>query len=171
MAIWRLRVSLTLRSGHRKVTELLSAAGARHILVQRLTPESVVRRCPTCSKRAPKRAARAAGQPLMKGGDVTEGREKLRSMLRTTLGDEPVFQVSRRAEWTLRALSGGYARESDKSDAMAGPYRLIGESLESFAAFAGSPEDEGIQNRLSSSGRPYFSSVVTVPRRREREPA
>ena len=70
-------------------------------------------------------AARAAGQPLMKGGDVVNGREKLREMMRTTLGAEPVFQVSRRAEWTLRALSGGYAREADKSEAMPGPYRLI----------------------------------------------
>jgi hypothetical protein len=116
-------------------------------------------------------AARAAGQPLMKGGDIVTGREKLRGMMRTTLGAEPVFQVCRCAEWTLRALSGGYAREADKSEAMPGPYRLIGESLESFAAFAGSPEDEVTPNRLSSSGRPYFSSVVTVPRRRERAPA
>jgi hypothetical protein len=43
-------------------------------------------------------AARATGQPLMKGGDVVNGREKLREMKRTTLGAEPVFQVSRRAE-------------------------------------------------------------------------
>ena len=52
-------------------------------------------------------ASRAAGQPLMKGGDVVNGREKLREMMRTMLGAEHVFQVSRRAEWTLRALSGG----------------------------------------------------------------
>jgi hypothetical protein len=97
-------------------------------------------------------AARAAGQPLMKGGDVVNGREKLRGMMRTTLGAEPVFQVSRKAEWTLRAMSGGYAREADKSDATPGAYRLIGESLESFASFAGSPEDEGTPNRLTQGG-------------------
>jgi hypothetical protein len=115
-------------------------------------------------------AARAAGLSPVKGGDVVNGREKLRGMMRTMLGSEPSFQVCRRAEWTLRALSGGYAREADKSEATQGPYRLIGESLESFAEFAAIPEDEGKPNRLTPDGRPYLSHSP-VRRRREREPA
>jgi hypothetical protein len=115
-------------------------------------------------------AARAAGQPLMKGGDIVTGREKLRGMMRTMLGIEPSFQVCRRAEWTLRALSGGYAREPDKTEATTGPYRLIGEALESFAAsaVAALENDDGRPNRLTPDGRPYFSTALTVPRRRER---
>jgi hypothetical protein len=114
-------------------------------------------------------AARAAGQPLMKGGEIVTGRENLRRMMRTMLGSEPSFQVCRRAEWTLRALSGGYAREPDKSEATTGPYRLIGEALESFAASGMADlEDEGKPNRLTPDGRPYLSSMPFFPRRRER---
>jgi hypothetical protein len=94
--------------------------------------------------------------------------------MRTMLGSEPSFQVSRRAEWTIRALSGEYAREADKIEATPGPYRLIGESIESFSEFAAIPEDEGKPNRLTPDGRPYLSSAL--PRharvaRRKREPA
>jgi hypothetical protein len=107
-------------------------------------------------------AARAAGLNVMRGGDIPAGREKLREMMRTTLGAEPSFQVCRRAEWTLRALSGGYAREPDKSEATPGPYRLIGESLESFASFAASLEDDAPPNRLTPDGRPYLRALSTV---------
>jgi hypothetical protein len=107
----------------------------------------------------------------MKGGDIVTGREKLRVMMRTMLGSEPGFQVCRRAEWTLRALSGGYAREPDKSEAMPGPYRLIGEALESFAASSAALEDDDKPNAFTKDGWPYFSSRATIPRRRERVPA
>jgi hypothetical protein len=80
-----------------------------------------------------------------------------------------LLQVSRGAAWTLRALSGGYAREPDKSEVTPGPYRLIGESLESFSASAVSDlEDEGKPNRLTPDGRPYLSSAP-ARFRRERE--
>jgi hypothetical protein len=111
----------------------------------------------------------------MKGGDITLGREKLREMLRTTFGSDPVFQVSRCAGWTLRALSGGYAREPDKTEATPGPYRLIGEPLESFAASAeaseGDRKHEAAFTRFTPDGRRYLSSVVRVPRRHERAEA
>jgi hypothetical protein len=116
-------------------------------------------------------AARAAGLSVLKGGDIVTGREKLRTTMKIQLDSAPLLQVARNAAWTLRALSGGYAREVDKTEATPGPYRLIGESLESFAEFAAIPEDEGTPNRLTPDGRPYLSTAVTFPRRREREPA
>jgi hypothetical protein len=113
-------------------------------------------------------AARAAGLSVLKGGDIVTGREKLRTTMQIQFDSAPLLQVACNAAWTLRALSGGYAREVDKTEATPGPYRLIGEALESFAEFA-IPEDEGAPNRLTPDGRPYLSSRVTVPRRRERE--
>jgi hypothetical protein len=117
-------------------------------------------------------AARASGLSAMRGGDIAAGREKLREMMKLSYDSAPLFQVSRNAAWTLRALSGGYAREPDKSEAMPGPYRLIGEALESFAASGMADlEDEGKPNRLTPDGRPFLSCMPIFPRRRERAPA
>jgi hypothetical protein len=118
-------------------------------------------------------AARASGLNAMRGGDIATGREKMRELMRTRFDSTPLLQVSRGAAWTLRALSGGYAREPDKSEAMPGPYRLIGEALESFAASGMADlEDGGAPNRLTPDGRPYLSSLVPgfgarAPRRHE----
>jgi hypothetical protein len=117
-------------------------------------------------------AARAAGLNVMRGGDIPAGREKLRAMMKIQLDSAPLLQIARDAAWTLRALSGGYAREPDKSEAITGPYRLIGEALESFAASGMSDlEDEGKPNRFTPDGRPYLSCMPSFPRRREREVA
>jgi hypothetical protein len=113
----------------------------------------------------------------LRGGDIATGREKLREMMRLQFDSVPLLQIARNAPWTLRALSGGYAREPDKSEAMAGPYRLIGEALESFAASGMADSgDEGKPNRVTPDGIPFLSSLppgfgVRNPRRREREPA
>jgi hypothetical protein len=116
-------------------------------------------------------AARASGLNALRGGDISTGREKLRELMRMGFDSTPMLQVSRNAAWTLRALSGGYAREPDKSEAMLGPYRLIGEALESFAASGmGGLEDEGGKpNKLTPDGKPYLSHMPIFPRRRERQ--
>jgi hypothetical protein len=121
-------------------------------------------------------AARAAGLNALRGGDIATGREKMREMMRMQFDSAPLLQVVRNAAWTLRALSGGYAREPDKSEAMAGPYRLIGEALESFAASGMVDiEDGGRPNRFTPDGKPFLSCLpaglgVRAPRR-QREPA
>lgn len=106
-------------------------------------------------------AAETAGQTVLQGGDVTAGRAELRRLLAFRLGDAPLFQVSREASWTLRAMSGGYARESDKIEAMRGPYRVVGEALESFAAvLSGLTIDEDqLLYGVTKDGRSYHSSV------------
>lgn len=58
-------------------------------------------------------------------------------MMLTPLGGNPLFQVSREASWTLRAMSGGYARATGETQAVEKPYRLIGEALDGFAAVSG----------------------------------
>jgi hypothetical protein len=106
-------------------------------------------------------AAESAGQAVLQGGDLTAGRAELRRLLAFRLGSAPLFQVAREASWTLRAMSGGYAREADKTEAMRGPYRVVGEALESFAAvLSGLTIDESqLLYGVTKDGRSYHSSV------------
>jgi hypothetical protein len=105
-------------------------------------------------------AARSAGLAISPGGSIVQGRGELRRMMAINLGQEPTFQVSRQAAWTLRAMGGGYAREPGKTEATPGPYRLIGEALESFAAIAAAQMgDDAKPNAFTKDGRPYLSSL------------
>jgi hypothetical protein len=106
-------------------------------------------------------AAQSASQAVLQGGDLTSGQSEIRRLLQFKLGDAPLFQVSREASWTLRAMSGGYARKAGETAAMAGPYRVVGEALESFAAIlAGLTIDEDkLLYSLTKEGRKYHSSV------------
>lgn len=106
-------------------------------------------------------AAESAGQSVLQGGDLTAGRAELRRMLGLRLGDAPLFQVSREASWTLRAMSGGYAKDAGETEAMRGPYRVVGEAIESFAAvLAGLTIDEDrLLLGVTKDGRQYHSSV------------
>lgn len=106
-------------------------------------------------------AAESVGQSVLMGGDLTAGRAELRRLLAIRLGDAPLFQVSREASWTLRAMSGGYARESDKAEAMRGPYRVVGEALESFAAILSglTIDEDQLLYGVTKDGRSYHSSV------------
>jgi hypothetical protein len=57
-------------------------------------------------------------------------------------------------------MGGGYAREPGKTEATPGPYRLIGEALESFAAIAAAQMgDDAKPNAFTKDGRPYLSSL------------
>jgi hypothetical protein len=118
-------------------------------------------------------AASSAGQMVMQGGDLTLGQAEVRRLLAFKLGDTPLFQVAREASWTVRAMSGGYARAPGESEAMPGPYRLIGESLESFATVlsGAAQEHEGANFRFTKDGRKFLSSTVPLGRERKRESA
>jgi hypothetical protein len=111
-------------------------------------------------------AAATAGQAVLQGGDLTAGQAEVRRLLSFVLGDTPLFQVSREASWTLRAMSGGYAREPSKTVAMPGPYKVVGEALESFAAVLGGllqVSEDKLLYGVARDGRRYHSSV---PQRR-----
>jgi hypothetical protein len=106
-------------------------------------------------------AAETAGQELLKGGDLTLGQAEVRRLLQFRLGDTPLFQVSREASWTLRAMSGGYARQAGETAATPGPYRVVGEALESFTAILSglTIDEDKLLYSVTKEGRKYHSSV------------
>jgi hypothetical protein len=118
-------------------------------------------------------AAASVGQTLLQGGDLTLGQAEMRQLLTLKIGDIPLFQVAREASWTVRAMSGGYARAPGESEAMSGPYRLIGEAIESFATVlsGGAQEREGTNFRFTEDGKKFLSSMVPLGRERKRETA
>jgi hypothetical protein len=75
-----------------------------------------------------------------KGGALHVGREELRALMRKQVGGHSALQVSTQATWTLRALSGGYARAMERGHvsefAADNAYRVLAEGLEAFAAMA-----------------------------------
>jgi hypothetical protein len=104
---------------------------------------------------------------LESGKPRTSGRG---AVMRTTFGGL-CFRFTAKQNGRCAPFPVGTRDDKTRLKQCPGPYRLIGESLESFASFAGSPDGDVPNNRFTTGGRPYFSSVVTVPRRREREPA
>jgi hypothetical protein len=68
-----------------------------------------------------------------RGADPLAGREELRTLMRRMTHGEPAFTVDDRARWTLRALTGGFARDVDKTEPHENSYRVLMEGLESFA--------------------------------------
>ena len=75
-----------------------------------------------------------------KGGALHVGREELRALMRKQVTGHSALQVSTQATWTLRALSGGYARAMERGHvsefAADNAYRVLAEGLEAFAAMA-----------------------------------
>jgi hypothetical protein len=96
-------------------------------------------------------AVKRVPMEALTGGALTAGREELRVLLQTYKRGQPALLVSSRALWTLRALSGGYARTIVKGGAMAGEpvenfYRVLMEGLESFAGLLPQEANSGMQS-------------------------
>lgn len=91
----------------------------------------------------------------------------LTNWMRLAIKGEPAFRVSTDAKWTLKALSGGYCRNVAADgqvfqDPAEGPYRLVGECLESLGRLTETVglADGGDSDVLMShtqDGRPYLS--------------
>lgn len=95
----------------------------------------------------------------------------LTNRLRMLIKNAPAFQVSTDATWSLRALSGGYAR-AIKGDGTTfeqpsdGPYKLIGEALESLGQLTERVQSDDDSTELMAytpDGQAYLS---VLPRRR-----
>jgi len=113
-------------------------------------------------------AARKVPIEISRGGAETVGREEIRSLLTQVRHGMRAFRVSSEATWTLRALSGGYARELNKhgqiSDfAAEGPYRVLCEGLESLAALVragvAGGDDSTPNYRYTAAGKRYISTL------------
>ncbi len=107
-------------------------------------------------------AARACGLNLLQGGALIQGREELRRLIQLIRGQTPMFRVSKDATWTLRALSGGYARMPDKKEVKEGGYKIVGEALETFCAvlaMGGMDNDQDLRYSVARDGRKFLSSM------------
>ena len=104
------------------------------------------------------------------GGDRIAGQQTIESLLQIETHAGPAVEVAGRARWTIRALSGGYARSFHKGRlldyAEDGPYRLLMEGIESFAALMkqtladGAEEEDMEQNwAIDRAGRRYKSAL------------
>jgi hypothetical protein len=112
-------------------------------------------------------AARLVPADLGRGGSDLAGREQIRALLARLVRTRPAFLVSTQARWTLNGLAGGFCRDIAKSGALTqepvnGPYRVLMEGIESFAALMKSSylaEEELPPNyAYTADGRRYLSS-------------
>ena len=116
--------------------------------------------------------AAAARVPIAvrRGGELTRGREEIRSLLGRTVKGLPAVRVSTRARWTLNGFSGGYARPLRRGvlseHAEDGAYRTLFEGLEAFAALMRVVDrDEPGQSpqwQTTSDGRRYISAKAVT---------
>jgi len=108
-------------------------------------------------------AARKLKLTVSRGGDPAIGREEIRSLARRTVHDGPGLAIHPSARWTLRAMSGGYARDLDKPDPQDTAYRVLMGALESFAAILrGGLQalDERPNFAYTDDGRRYISALA-----------
>jgi hypothetical protein len=109
-------------------------------------------------------SARRVPVELNRGGRLTEGRDELREAMTHSVHGMPAFQISPRASWTLRALTGGHAYRTRKGELelVDGPYAVLMGGLETFAGLLRNPTD--VDNALNYSytpeGRRYLSALA-----------
>lgn len=114
-------------------------------------------------------AAKAVPVALAKGGDLQLGRAELRTMLERNVAGSTGVQVSRRASWTLRAMTEGYAHDIEKTGRVSDEpienlYRTLMEGVEALLALSRMLEQPGdTQRRIehTTDGRSYTSARAT----------
>lgn len=108
---------------------------------------------------------------IMPCGPEALGREEIRDMFTRRAHGRPAVLVSQEASWSLRAFTGGYARDITKSGissdhAREGIYKTLMEGLESFCALLKVGVDGGTPARphyaYTEDGRKFLSAL---PRR------
>lgn len=96
-------------------------------------------------------AARRVPIDVTSGGELLHGREELRKYMRAMRRGQPALLIASRASWTLRALSGGYARKVMKGGVLSGEpvenvYKVLCEGLEAFAGLLPSTVDRDMDD-------------------------
>ena len=101
-------------------------------------------------------------------GSIPLGRETVRQLMSQQRKGFSQFLVSDRARWILNGLAGGYAQSFQKTGTLSdepvtGPYRVLCEALESFAAMLQQPaEGEAPRYATSPKGRKYLTTLDTA---------
>lgn len=101
------------------------------------------------------------------GGSPLVGRDGLRKLLREQPHARPSIQIAHDARWTLNGLSGGYCYPITKHGIVsefteAGPYKILIEGLEAFAALlgTGATDDSERNYRYSPKGKRFLSALA-----------
>jgi len=105
---------------------------------------------------------------LRSAGSAVKGREELRSLMTRQRGGRSLVLVSAAARWSLNAFSGGLAQGVARTgmlcdDAAQGPYKVLMEALESFAAMGMREPEEQLAYATSPGGRRYLTSMAQAP--------
>lgn len=102
---------------------------------------------------------------VQKGGPVATGREELRSLFLKNVHGYPAVQISTKATWTLKALSGGYARTIDRLGQISdfpkeNMYKVLMEGLESVVALmaVAAQDQEQVNYAYTERGQRYISA-------------
>ena len=103
---------------------------------------------------------------LARGGLPLTGQSALQRLMKLQLRGNPAFKVASSARWTLNALASGYAKDILKNGQQSefvrqGPYRVLIEAIESFAALLRGGINEVDDDRryaYDSSGRRYLTA-------------
>lgn len=111
-------------------------------------------------------AARKIPLELRMGGQELTGREEIRQLLKKLSHGQPALRVATAATWTLKAFTGGYAREVGKNVANDNVYRVLCEGLETFAAtFSSGMNDEvdkNVRYGHTDDGRRFITARVST---------
>ena len=113
-------------------------------------------------------AGRKIPVDVVAGGREVDGREGARRLIREQSHGRPAFLVAQNAQWTLRALAGGYCYPITKHGTVSeftdpGAYKVLMEGLESFVALlsTGAMESDSDRNyRYTAQGKRFLSALA-----------
>lgn len=105
---------------------------------------------------------------LRRGGEPIDGRGEVRRLLTTRSQGMPCFLVDSTATWTLRAMTGGFARASSDDGRITdfptdNVYRTLIEGLEAFTALlrtSALEPDLGVRYAVTGDGRQYATALA-----------
>jgi len=118
-------------------------------------------------------AARKGLLDTVKGGDDRVGREEIRSLIERQPKGFPGVSVAQSARWSLRAMTGGYARTVGKDgrlleEPMDNVYKTLLVGIEATMALTRLFENDGDSGRrlaYTSDGRAFTSARIQPERR------
>ncbi|PWT78230.1 MAG: hypothetical protein C5B60_01580 [Chloroflexi bacterium] len=99
-----------------------------------------------------------------KGGDLLQGRAVIRELSQTTMQGVPRLLISRDAGWTVRALTGGYAREVGRDEPSPSLYATLAGALEAALAPLRALDMPQQRTAMTRSGVEYATAEAS-PRR------